>query len=259
MIKYSILTFIIGKGYEKVHEICNKQRDVEYLLITDDITLTSKTWTVIYDKDLLKYQSAFERCFRIRYNVFKYCSSSICITIDGSMHIKGSLDKLVDEFNKGNYDICLMPHPLWSDLITEYNAWIKLRNYPITNANRAIDFLRRSNYNLNYQGLYQLCFTIKRKTYITTQFDDMTFSSLEYLSDSKNFERLDQPIFSYILNQYFNTLNILAVSEQIVRSYAIQWYWHNSDNPNMNIFYDINKPDIKYVFNKPTTCLYLLN
>ena len=55
MIKYSILTFIIGKGYEKVHEICNKQSDVEYLLITDDITLTSKTWTVIYDKDLLKY------------------------------------------------------------------------------------------------------------------------------------------------------------------------------------------------------------
>jgi len=83
--RYTILTFIIGKGYEKVHEILNKQDDVEYLLVTDDETLKSDTWKVVYDKSLLEFKTPFERCFRVRYNVFRYCSTDICITIDGSI------------------------------------------------------------------------------------------------------------------------------------------------------------------------------
>jgi len=47
--RYSILTFIIGKGYEKVHEIVNKQDDVEYILVTNDKDLQSKSWNVVYD------------------------------------------------------------------------------------------------------------------------------------------------------------------------------------------------------------------
>ena len=47
--KYSVLSFIIGHGYEILHEISNPQNDVEYLMITDDPNLTSNTWTIIYD------------------------------------------------------------------------------------------------------------------------------------------------------------------------------------------------------------------
>lgn len=220
--------------------------------------MKSDTWKVIRDNSLLTYKTPFERCFRIRYDVFKYCSTDICVTIDGSMHVKGSLDTLIDRFNAGKYDICLMPHPLWSDMITEYNAWIRMRGYPVENANHAVDFLRKSNYDVKYQGLYQLCFTIKRRSYVTKQIDSMTMSILEYLSSENSFERLDQTMFSYVMNRYFSNLNVLPVSEQIVRSYAIQWYWHNSDNPNMNVFYDINKPDMKYLFNKQVECLYLI-
>lgn len=96
--RYSILTFIIGKNYEKVHDVALKQDDVEYVLVTDDIDLTSTTWKVIYDKTLSRFNTAFERCFYIRYNPFAYCTTNICITVDGSMQIKGSLDKLIDEF-----------------------------------------------------------------------------------------------------------------------------------------------------------------
>lgn len=138
--RYSILTFIIGKNYETVHEIDNKQDDVEYLLVTDDKDLRSDTWKVIFDEDLLKCKTPFERCFRVRYNVFKYCTTDTCVTIDGSMHVKGSLDNLINVFDGGEYDICLMPHPLWSDLLTEYNAWIKMRGYPMQQAQKAIDF-----------------------------------------------------------------------------------------------------------------------
>ena len=255
--KYTILSFIIGKNYERVHEIKNKQDDVEYLLITDDPELESNTWTVIIDRDLEQYKSPFERCFRIRYNVFKYASTDICITIDGSMEIKGSLDKRIDTFNAGNYDICLMPHPIWSDIRTEYSAWIKLRGYPVYRANDALNLMAVTKYDFAYQGLYQLCFSIKRKSALTGKIDSLVFSLLKLLDRNGEFERLDQTVFSYALNTWFSNIKVLPVSEQIVRSYAIQGYWHNSDRPNMNVFYDITKPDIKYVFNKQMECLYI--
>lgn len=257
MYKYSILTFIIGKGYEKVHEIQNAQPDVEYLLITDDPDLISSTWKVIYDKNLLAYTAPFERCFRVRYDVFRYCSTDVCVTIDGSMLVKGSLDALIDRFDSGGYDICLMPHPLWDDMVSEYSAWVRMRGYPKERAELALKFLSDSRYDFSFRGLYQLCFTVKRRTYLTKRLDDMTMAAVQYLSDETEFERLDQTIFSYVANRYFSGMKVFPVSEQVVRSSAIQWYWHNSDRPNMNVFYDINSKDMKYVLNRLEECYYL--
>lgn len=93
--KYSILTFIMGDKYELVHEIQQKQDNVEYVLVTDNKNLKSNTWNVIFDEKLLKYDSPFERCFRVRYNAFDYIRTDTCVTVDGSMEIKGSLDPIV--------------------------------------------------------------------------------------------------------------------------------------------------------------------
>lgn len=258
--KYSILTFIIGKNYERVHEIALKQNNVEYVLVTDDPDLVSTTWKVIYDQSLLRFSTAFERCFYIRYNPFAYCTADICITIDGSMQIKGTLDKLVDEFQFRNADICLMPHPLWSDMLTEYNAWVKMRNYPVAQAQRAISFLQKQlHYDFAFKGLYQLCFTIKRKTALTENIDQMVWQMLQALSRHQGeFDRLDQTIYSAVVNQFFSDIDVFAISEQVVRSYAIQWFWHNSDKPNMNFFMTPGKPDYKFVFNKQVECFQLL-
>ena len=257
--KYSILTFIIGKNYEVVHEVVRPQDDVEYVLVTDDPELVSHTWKVVCDETLSRFQTAFEKCFYVRYNPFKYCSSEICVTIDGSMQVKGSLDKLISEFNQNAFDICLMPHPLWADLLTEYSAWVKMRNYPIKQAQQAIQFLQQQmHYDFQYKGLFQLCFTIKRKNKLTANIDQLVWQMLQALSRKHGtFDRLDQTIYSAVVNQFFSDIKVLAVSAQVVRSYAIQWYWHNSNNPNMNIFYDINKPDEKFVFNVKQVCYYL--
>lgn len=66
--------------------------------MTDNKNLKSDTWNVIYDESLLKYKNAFERCFTVRYNPFKYISSDVCVTIDGSMKMKGSLDPIINSF-----------------------------------------------------------------------------------------------------------------------------------------------------------------
>lgn len=257
--KYSILTFIIGKNYEKVHEILNKQDDVEYILVTDDENLTSNTWKVVYDENLKYRQSPFERCFYIRYNPFKYVSANIVMTIDGSMQIKGSVDQLIDQFNNENYDIALMPHPLRDTLVPELNAWINARGYPKTRAVNFLNLVQGSGYNLNTKGLIQLCCTIKRNTKLTRLIDDLVWQFLQLLTMKANgeFERLDQTVYTYVLNSWFKHIKVMPLSEQIVRSPAIQWFWHNSDKPNMNIFYDENRPDMKYMFDRLVQCIYL--
>ena len=113
--KYTVLSFIIGKDYELLHEVKHMQDDVEYLMVTDDPDLKSSTWKVVYDEDLQKLKTPFERCFAVRYNVFKYASTDLCFTIDGSIEVSGSLDALAQKMEDGKYDFCLMPHPLWPD------------------------------------------------------------------------------------------------------------------------------------------------
>lgn len=256
--RYTILTFIIGKGYEKVHEILNKQDDVEYLLVTDDETLKSDTQQVVYDKSLLEFKTPFERCFRVRYNVFRYCSTDICITIDGSIQVTGTLDKLIAEFCRRGDDICLMPHPLWDDIRREYGAWVQMRGYPVQQAQRCVDFLGSVGYDFSIRGLYQLCFSVKKRSHLTSQIDALAFAFLQRVSEEGSFERLDQTIFSYVINTFFKHIKIMPVSEQVVRSYALQWYWHNSDRKNENFFMTPGMPDLKYVLNKQVECFQLL-
>lgn len=117
--KYSILCYIIN-DYENVKEVKEKDPECEYILVTDNKSLKSDTWTVVYDERLLDLPSVFDRCYAIRFNVFKYCHTPICIYIDGNVQVNKSLKPLVDKFEDGRYDMCLMPHPLRYEFISEY-------------------------------------------------------------------------------------------------------------------------------------------
>ena len=107
--KYSVITYVFN-GYEKPREVINPDPDVEYIMVTDDESTKLNTWKVVVDHSL-DGLSGFDKCYYVRYNCFKYCHTDICIRIDGSIEIKGSLDRLVDEFVKGDYDAAFMVHP----------------------------------------------------------------------------------------------------------------------------------------------------
>lgn len=253
--KYTILCYIIN-DYEDVHEILEKDDQCEYLLITDNPNLQSKTWTVIYDTTLIGL-STFDKCYSIRFNLFKYATTDICVYIDANIQVKKPLTKLIDIFNNGQYDMCLMPHPLNCQFIPEYKNWINWRKYPVENANKFIKMLNMSNYNYEYKSLFQGCFKIVRRGKLNSDFENLTMAFLKYLGKENEIERLDQTVYSYVLNNYFSDIKVLPVSEQIVRSDYMAWFWHKSNKLNLNAFYDITKPDIKFVFNEKVKCLYL--
>lgn len=150
--KYSVLCYIIN-GYEKVHEVLELDPDCEYILVTDDPDLKSNTWKVVYDKSLLG-MSVFDRCYSIRFNVFKYVTTDICIYVDANIEIRRPLKTLIDKMNELPYDMCMMPHPLNSTFVPEYRNWINWRGYPVEKARKFIDTLQKAGYNLDYRSLF---------------------------------------------------------------------------------------------------------
>lgn len=253
-IRYSVLTYII-QNYDIVHEIEEKDPHAEYILVTDDKNLKSDTWEVVYD-ERLEGLSTFDKCYSIRFNLFRYCHSDICIRIDGNIKIKKSLKTIIDIFEKGKYDAALMPHPLRHNFVAEYDEWVKVRAYPIQQAERCIDIMRQGGYDLNYKGLFQLCFAINRKGKTTSDIDRMTMELMKKMGKVNEIERIDQIPFSCIMNMFFSNLKILPVSEQIVRSPYMTWYLHGGKEPNTNVFYDESMDDIHYMFNKQVKCIY---
>lgn len=84
MKRYTVLCYIMN-NYENVREVEEVDPEAEYVMVVDDHSLTSKTWKVIYDEELARIPSVFDRCYRVRFNVFKYASTPICVYLDANV------------------------------------------------------------------------------------------------------------------------------------------------------------------------------
>ena len=231
--KYSVLTYNVG-GYEVLHEVEFIDEDVEYVYVTDDRSITSSTWNVVYVENEHP-EDNFDLCYQIRFNPFDYVHSDIVIRIDGSMVITGSLNRLVDEFNRKPYDLMLEVHPTRSTMYDEYVVWCQVRNYQIEQANKCLSFMAAmEGYDVKkYHGLYQYNFMIQRKNKINMDLNRMTLALCKYLApEGKQIERLDQTIGSFVINKYFNHMKILPVSQKVCTSGTyFKWCSHGTNTP----------------------------
>ena len=244
--RYTVLTYIFN-GYESVHEIQDRDPDADYVLVTDDPTLKSDTWRVVLDQT--PGRSPFGKCYEVRFHPFRYVNTDIVIRIDGSIQVLKSLKPLVDEFERGRYDRCLMIHPRRDTIPAEYDIWIRYRRYPRIQAARCLQAMQRMGYDFKYRGLYQGCLEIVRNNAVNIDINDQVFGMLCLLGESGKIERLDQTVFSAVINRFYSDrLKVMPVSEDIItRHDLLQWHQHNSTTPVPNV-----KDKIKpYLFDKP--------
>lgn len=247
--RYTVLTYIFN-GYERVHEIRKKDPDADYVLVTDDPHLTSETWFVIYDP--MPRYSAFAKCYQVRFHPFRYAGTPIIVRVDGSIGINKPLKPIVDEFERGKYDRCLMIHPHRNTLPDEYNVWCRTRGFSIRQAAKCMKALERMGYDLRQQGLYQGCFEVQRDNRTNNDINDLTFALL-CLMGTGSIERIDQTITSAIINRFYSNLKVLPVSEDIITDGDLMtWYFHNSGKaiPQKT---DLIAPIFA---GKPVTCFY---
>lgn len=250
MENYTVLTYIIG-DYETVHELVfdpSNTPHVEYLLITDNKNLTSKTWKVIYDETLINDDlHTFDRCYNIRFDLFKYATHDICVRIDGSIGINKPLDDIVQTFIDGNYDGCLNIHPGCDNIIEEYFRWVIKRGFSPFEAIFHIKYIQDSlGYNFQTKGLIELCFSINKRGNLTNSIDfDMkkmlTESNVNnYLQENigkpTHYTRLDQILFTALVFSKYNKLNWMFVRDSLFSNDGyLTWYKHGEGNIKLHV------------------------
>lgn len=228
--RYTVLTYIFG-GYERVHEIRRKDPEADYVLVTDDPTLKSETWRVIYD-ELLTGLTPIEKCYEVRFHPFTYVHTDIVVRLDGSIGINQSLSSLVDRFIEGRYDRCMMVHPYRNNMTDEYAAWVEVRGYSIKQAGRCLNIMEHLGYDVKKKGLFQSCFEIVRRNRVNYLINNMTHSLLEY-AGGDHAERINQTWLSMVINHLFaDRVKLMMVTEDILHGELMTWYQHNSDAVN---------------------------
>lgn len=243
--RYTVLTYIFN-GYEKVHEVREKDPEAAYVLVTDDPNLKSDTWKVIYEP--FPGVSAFGKCYQVRFHPFRFVDTPIVVRIDGSIEVRKSLKELVEKFEKGKYDRCFMIHPHRNLIPDEYNVWVKYRGYSVQQAGRCMKAMERMGYDLQSKGLIQGCFEILNNSKKNDELNDLVFGNLCLLAAGGRIERIDQTITSFVLQRFFPKMKLLLVSENIITDGELmQWYLHNSDKP-IALKKDTIEP---YLYDKP--------
>lgn len=202
--KYSILMYNFN-DYEIMREPEEIDPECEYIYVTDNPKLQEQTkvWKIIVDKDL-NGLSTFDKCYQVRFNLFKYAITPVCIYLDGSYQIHKSLRKIYEDFMNSGSDLGLHIHFNRVDLLSEYNAWVLERNYPFSQYLKCLNYIHNNGYDFTYKGLYECSFRICKNTELNRTLDEQVLNTLKMLGSDNTIERLDQPMYCFILNKYFS-------------------------------------------------------
>lgn len=235
--RYTVLTYNIN-NYEIVHPIKEKSDRARYIMVTDDPGLKdpSRSWEIIYDDTLTG--STFDKCYQIRFSPWKYTDDYIILRIDGSVGIEKNLDSLVDKFIESDADLSIMIHPTRQTQVEEYTAWVQSRGYDVQQANKVLAFMAQADgYSvMDFKGMAQLCYIIQKRNRLNEELNRMTYTFLKYLGDDRTgIERVDQTVFSFVLQNYFSTAKIMFIDQRMYNGEASKapftWYPHHSNEP----------------------------
>ncbi len=224
---YSILMYNFG-NYETPREPAYVDPEADYIYVTDNEDFKSEHWNVVVDHDL-DGLDPFGKCYNVRYNLFKYCSTDTCIYLDGSIQLNKPLDKLYSDFVASKCDLGLIVHPERYMLIHEYETWILTRGYSEEQARRILHTMELMGYDFDYKGLFQLNARIERNTRRNKELDRTVLSLLSILGERPGlYERLDQTVYTFVLNKFFTDLTVFPMSQQVVQSDCMTWCLHGS-------------------------------
>ena len=228
MKRYTVLTYNFG-GCEPIREVRRKDPDAEYILVTDDVMAESKTWTIVWahTDDRL---NVWEKCYDVRFHPFEYAQTDIVVRLDASIEVRNRLTPIIDEFERGQYDRCLMIHPHRASIPYEYETWCRERGYPQDQAADMMHIMRRLGYDLHQYGLFQYCFEVVRFNRTNQLINDITYDLLRYAAPDERIQRINQTWFSMVVNHLFSDrLKVMPVSQNIITDgRMMQWYRHGT-------------------------------
>ena len=216
-------------NYEMLREIPDSavNDEIEYIYVTDNDKLKSKHWKIVVDHDL-DYLSPFDKCYSVRFNLFKYTDAETVLYADGSIQILNDVMPYFKKFEESNNELGIMVHPERNTIYSEYMKWIEIRNYPKYTAMKCLAEMELNGYDVkNYKGLYQGGLRFIKRTDRNIKLDTTCFNLLKKLGENGKIERLDQTIYSYLLNTEFLDISCFVFSDSFIFSKIMNIQGHN--------------------------------
>lgn len=230
MKKYAVITFLFN-DYDLLREPLYVDDNADYYCLTDDSTLTSKTWTCVYleklDSNLLL---GTEKTYIAKYSFYKYIPNSYdyFITIDASIEIANNLSPIIDMMDKENNDIGLSMHNYRSTWNDEYNVWISQHRVDKKYFDIFSEYAISKGYNPSSKtGLIECTMKIYKNTKNVIDFISDVYDVLKETNDFK--DKNDQCYFTLVLSKHIDRMNPLFFCRQLyANSKYFNLYYHKT-------------------------------
>lgn len=218
--QYAVLTYIYGDA-EQLHEIRHPEPNIEYICVTDNKTLKSKTWHIVYEP-LPTIQHNRLKFAYVKTHPFNYTNSSKVCIIDGSISVESPISSLMSQCDNG---IMMKPHPKRNTLFSELVAWKKQRGLSDECATRYKKMATALHANIMTGPVYESCVMIWDNNDVTKIFGEAVFTSMLTLSKGSDIFLSNQLVMSLLLQSVFQKIPIKLLDQS---RYFIK-YSHKSD------------------------------
>lgn len=195
----AVITFIFGKGQEILREPLVVEPGIEYVCVTDQKNLKSKTWKIVYD-NIDEANCMRDKMAYVKYNPFKYTTASKICVIDGSIQIRNPITPLFNRVHK--FDLLLKAHPQRDSLKDELYAWRDCRNLPIETLKKFYVMAAIDKINLNTKMLVESCIVIYNVNPGVKRLCELVLKYMKFLGVHNKLCITNQCILTYLLHKY---------------------------------------------------------
>lgn len=212
--KYSIYTWVFDNILPTVSDI---DPNAEYIVITDNKDLRNNSkqniWNIIYEKSL-KTMDEYEKILYCISHPFKYCNNDIVIKLDSKIQFEKHPTFILQHYIYKHNNISFIANSKYSNINEYYKNLYNSENTDKNNIINELAKLKQLNVDLNAH-LYKHDFIIQSKNKDNKNLNNLVYALGLYLKD---FNIPIDILFSYIVNKFFNNLQILILKEDILDS-----------------------------------------
>lgn len=194
--KRAVITYIFGRGKELLREPLVVDKDIEYICVTDQKDLKSKTWKIVHD-DINQAGCTRDKMVYVKYNPFKYTTANEACVVDGSIQIKASLHKLFEQLK--DKDVLIKQHPERTNLYDELQAWVKLRNLPKEYITKFEHMSKYYKISLTTNFLLESCVLVFKNTNAVQELCESVIALMKFLGEKPCLFLSNQCCLTYLL------------------------------------------------------------
>lgn len=223
--KYAVFTYIFGKNEELLREPKFLDNNIEFICVTDQISLKSDIWKIIYEP-IENVKSLRDKTAITKFNPFKYTNADRIIIQDSSLECINSLKEIFKELDY--CDICLKKHPQRENLEQELPEW-KVRGLSDNQINKFKNMAKNDGIKLSDVPLYECCVIAIKNNKETKGLFNNLLSLMNLLGENGNMVVTQQCTFAYLIKTFYPNLKIGKINQ----NKFFTRYIHNSNKVNI--------------------------